>query len=75
MPWVNPNNENDLTSNEFDLYVDLNEEDLGDRPRDNAWVPAHILFEHTDEEIEAMDERDKANGTYIGSSFVFGKNS
>ncbi len=71
MPWVNPNDENDMTSNEFDLYVDLNEEDLDDRPRDHVWVPAHILFEHSDEEIEAMDERDKENGEYAGSSFVF----
>ena len=73
MPWVNPSSDKDMTEDEFDLYTDLKAEDLTDTPTHRDWVPAHVLIDHTTEEIEAMDEKDKKEGTYIGSSFTFDK--
>lgn len=67
MPWVNPRT--DLTSDEFDAFVEKCEEEGDVEALLSTSVNLHAgdLFDHTAGEIDEMEAEDAANGILFGS--------
>lgn len=61
MVLVNPDDENDMTSAEFDAFVEKCEDNLdADGLRSTkVWVDREDLFEHTDEEYAKLERRSR----------------
>lgn len=58
--WVNPFDENDMTSDEFDEFVEkFSRENPGEKMTEHEWATDEDLFDHEPEEIHVvLDEED-----------------
>ena len=59
MVWVRPSDENDMTSAEFDAFIEKCDEnvDYESLRAETVWVDREDLFEHTDEEYAKLERR------------------